>query len=234
MRVWGVDLSRIHLTRPEHTVGRKHRDIAYHRGAVGGGDQISGTPVRPAAEAAFGAACHASVEAGTVILDSAYHLGICSQDQLREQYETHRGWPGTARLNVTLRFAQPGSQSVAESRMRFLFYQYGLPKPQLQYVVRDGSDLIGNTDFGWPEYGVLGEFDGRVKYEKYLRPGETPADAVIREKLREDRMREATGYSFIRFTWADFYKPDQTAERTRRALSRGNRLVLPGDINSAR
>jgi hypothetical protein len=108
--------------------------------------------------------------------------------------------------------------------MRFLFYRYGLPKPLLQYAVRDGSGLIGNTDFGWPEHGVLGEFDGRVKYEKYLRPGETPADAVVREKLREDRMREATGYSFIRFTWADIYKPDETAERTRRALSRGTRF----------
>jgi hypothetical protein len=217
--VWGVDLSRVHLIRPVDTVGRKHRDIVYHRGVVAGSAKISGTTVRPAAEAVYGAICLASVEAGVVILDSAYALGICTPDDIRDEYEKHRRWPGSARLNITLRIAQPGAQSVGESRMRFLFWRHGLPRPQLQYAVSDGSGVIGTADFAWPEYGVLGEFDGRIKYEKLLRPGESSADVVVREKIREDQMREATGYGFIRYIWSDLSRQEQTAERTRRALA---------------
>ena len=32
--------------------------------------------------------------------------------------------------------------------------------------------MIHRVDLAWPEYGVFLEFDGRVKYEKYLREGE--------------------------------------------------------------
>lgn len=218
MRVWGADLSRIHLTRPLEAVGRRHRNVAYHRGSVVDAVNIAGTPVVSAVSAAFGAACMLSVEAGMVLLDSAYDLGLVERDELVDQYARHRGWPGTARLQISLRLAQPGSQSVGESRMRYLFWAHGLPRPELQYVVRDGSGVVGVSDFAWPEHHVLGEFDGRIKYDRLLRPGETPADAVVREKLREDRMRELTGWKFIRFVWSDLAVPDRTAERLGRIL----------------
>ena len=103
--------------------------------------------------------------------------------------------------------------------MRYLFWKEGIPKAELQYPVYDAAgQLIGNADFAWPEYGVLGEFDGRVKYEQFLKEGERASDAVVREKLREDRMREATGWNFIRFVWADLNRPARTAERVRRVL----------------
>jgi hypothetical protein len=129
-------------------------------------------------------------------------------------------WPGTARLQITLRLASPGAESVGESRSRFMFWSHGIPRPQLQYVVRDGSEVIGIVDFAWPAYGLLGEFDGRIKYGRLLRPGEAPGDAVYREKLREDRIREVTGWRMIRFGWADLERPSRTAARVRDALGR--------------
>lgn len=220
VQAWGVDLGKVHVSRPASAVGRVHRDVAYHRDPVAVLRSIDGTPTLDAAPSVLGAACVNGVEAGVVLVDSAYHLGICTPADLLAEFEGRRGWPGTARLQITLRLAQPGAESVAESRMRYLFWQRGLPKPELQYVVRDGSEVIGISDFAWPAYGLLGEFDGRIKYEELLRPGERPSDVVVREKKREDRMREATGWAMIRFTWADLNDPDRTEERVRRALDR--------------
>ena len=137
---------------------------------------------------------------------------------MREVYEQMRGWPGTARLQVTLRLASRGAESVGESRTRHLFWAHRLPKPLLQFHVYDGHSLAGITDFAWPEHKLLGEFDGRMKYGRYRRPGETPEDALWREKLREDRLRELTGWGMIRFIWADLGTPRTTAARVRKAL----------------
>ena len=49
------------------------------------------------------------------------------------------------------------------------------------------------VDFYWKRCRHVGEFDGKMKYEKYLRPGETPADCVFREKRREDRSGRGAG-----------------------------------------
>jgi hypothetical protein len=142
----------------------------------------------------------------------------CGPEDTRPIVEAMKQWPGTARLQITMRLAEPGSESVGESRARYLFWRYGIPRPLLQFPVYDGSDLIGFTDFAWPDHGVIGEFDGKVKYRDLLRPGESATDAVYREKVREDRIREATGWAMVRFTWADLSRPADTARRLRRAL----------------
>jgi len=92
----------------------------------------------------------------------------------------------------------------------------------LQYEVRDARGrIVGRTDFAWPDYGVLGEFDGMVKYTRHLRPGESPGDALRREKVREDRIRELTGWLMIRFVWDDISNSRSTVDRIREQLRRG-------------
>jgi hypothetical protein len=105
-------------------------------------------------------------------------------------------------------------------------WETAIPEPVLQYEVRDRQgNFIGRTDFAWPAYGLLGEFDGMVKYGEFLWPGETPADALKREKAREDRLREETGWLMIRFIWEDIFKVSQSAERIREQLQRGQRAL---------
>lgn len=218
--LWGSDLQRVHVVKPSATGGRRHLGVAYHDTMVGPAQLVDGTAVVSRASAAVGAAMCGSVEAGLVVLDAAYRDGGCSRTDLLEVVEAMAGWPGAARLQITLRLAQPGSESVGESRCRYLFWRYRIPRPHLQYPVYDGTTLVGTADFAWPESGVLGEFDGKVKYRELLRPGQDPSDVVFREKVREDRMREVTGFRFIRITWGDLQRPLATAERVRRALRR--------------
>ena len=69
-------------------------------------------------------------------------------------------------------------------------HRFGIPKPVLQHPVLDTDGrLIGVSDFCWEDHRHFGEFDGRIKYERFLRPGESPADTVFREKRREDDMQ---------------------------------------------
>lgn len=223
LALWNADIRQVHLTRLDQQTTRQSHDVKYHRGTLPDG-QIerleSGRLVCTPARAALEHASLAGVEQGMVVLDSYLHLfDRGSRDSMEEIRQTCRNWPGTAKLQIALRLARPGAESVGESRLRFLCWEYHLPEPDLQVKVVDaGGRLIGTTDFGWPDHRVLGEFDGKVKYEAYLRPGESPADVVFREKQREDRIRERTGFAMIRFVWADLSSRRTTAQRIRRAL----------------
>jgi len=106
---------------------------------------------------------------------------------------------------------------VGESRGRHLFWVYRLPCPELQFEVRDSTgELLGTCDWAWPEEGLLGEFDGKVKYG--LKTGQEPGDAVFAEKRREDLMREATRMGMVRLIWSDYGTPGYTANRVRRFM----------------
>jgi hypothetical protein len=223
LRIWGGDLSKVHVTRLDDLPGKQSKDVVYHRGDWVPDDihQVGEMLVLSPARCALGMAALNSVESGLVTLDSAYDLGYATEADVHREYVAMSGWPNTGRLQITLRLAQPGAESVGESRNRYLFWTQHLPRPVLQFEVYDhDGQLVGVTDFAWPDHGLLGEFDGRMKYGRYLRPGEDVSDAIYREKLREDLLRELTGWSMIRFIWSDLDRPAVSAARVRRMLNR--------------
>ena len=120
-------------------------------------------------------------------------------------------------------FADGRSESVGESRSRVLLHRWGVGPSSLQFEVRgEGGLLVARTDFAWEEHGLLGEFDGRVKYGRLLRPGQDPGDAVFEEKRREDAVRDE-GWGVTRWVWADFGAGHRLAARVRRAQERTRR-----------
>jgi hypothetical protein len=72
----------------------------------------------------------------------------------------------------------------------------------------------------------MGEFDGMMKYGRLRREGETPGQAVEREKVREDRLREETGWLMVRLIWAEIFRPGPMAAKIRRQLERGKTLIV--------
>lgn len=221
LNVWGVDLSKVHVVRRDAVTARRLGDVVHHVGSWADLDvhEIDGMRVLDPSGCALGLAATSSVEAGIVTLDSVYENGFATPEDLHHLHRSLGSWPGSKRLQVSLRLSQPGAQSVGESRLRYLCWLGHLPKPTLQYVVRDRSgSVVGTTDFAWSKARVLGEFDGKVKFEKFLRPGETPSDAAFREKVREDRLREATGWRLIRFVWSDLGDRNGTIGRLRAVL----------------
>lgn len=221
LRLYDPGLDRVHVTRLDGGSGGRTREVVYHAGACDEGSlattngRLCVTPARAALETA---SLH-DVQSGLVTLDSALNLGLATWADLASLYERRSRWPHSRRLQVTLRLARPGAESVGESRMRYLCWSQGVPEPVLQYPVRDrAGHLVGRCDMAWPDHGVLGEFDGRVKYTTLRTAGESPEDVVYREKVREDALREAAGFRVIRFVWGDLHRPATTAARIRAML----------------
>lgn len=101
-----------------------------------------------------------------------------------------------------------------------------VPLPELQVEI-DGLDgFDARVDFLWEACRVIGEFDGKIKYGRLLRPGETPGDAVFREKRREDALREL-GYIVVRWIWDDLLHPARLVARITRALELGRSVSVP-------
>lgn len=85
----------------------------------------------------------------------------------------------------------------------------GLPIPTLQFVVRDRDGVhVARVDFAWEDLGVVGEYDGKVKYGRLLKPGHDVGEVVHQEKLREERIRRC-GWWIGRFIEAELREIDQ-------------------------
>lgn len=223
---WDLPLDDIHLTRPDMRAGRREAGVVQHRGRLGRDEIVSveGLLITAAARTAVDVTRLVDTERSVVLLDAMLRSGLTTHDELWQSYAATEGWAESAASRMALMLADARAGSVGESRLRYLCWKYGLPAPELQYEVRDQYGvLVGVVDFAWPELGVFCEFDGKEKYVKHARPGESPADAVFREKVREDRIREVTGFSFVRLTWSDLYRPAATAARIRWVLSQGAR-----------
>ncbi len=221
---WGVSLDRVHVTRLDGAAGRIEGDVVHHVGRyrsadlVERGGMLMTSPTRSALETAI----TASAEAGLVHLDSLLNLELADQDDLCASFELMHRWPGTQHLHIPVRMADGGAQSPGESRGRWLFRQGGLPAPKTQFDVHDTrGSLLGTSDWAWPAHGLLGEFDGRLKYGRSLRPDqseESVGDVIFAEKQREDTLREATQFRMVRLIWADLQRPNLTAARVRRLM----------------
>jgi hypothetical protein len=219
LTAWDADLSLVHVTRLDGGAGRTEAGVQHHEGFCFDGDVIEkdGYQIVKPARAALESAALMSSEAAVATLDSGLNLGRFSPEELDGRFALMQRWPGALHLQFAVRFADGRAESVGESRTRYLCYTHGLPAPELQFhVYDDRGNLVGITDMVWREHRLLGEFDGRVKYGRLLKPGESPGDAVFREKRREDNLRRLTGFSMVRLTWADLYRGAATA-----ALIRG-------------
>jgi hypothetical protein len=85
-------------------------------------------------------------------------------------------------------FATSLSGSMGESEARVVIHQLGYPNPQLQ---RKFSDAAGDMfpDFYFERDDAAVEFDGKTKYTRNEFTRGDPAEALWREKKREDRLR---------------------------------------------
>jgi len=117
-------------------------------------------------------------------------------------------------------FADPLAQSPLESISRLQIARAGLPRPELQRPIFLEGRKVATTDFAWPEFGVVGECDGMSKYAQLLDPGDTPDQAIMREKRREELIRQA-GWWIVRWDFALAMRPHLLAARLRDAFEFG-------------
>lgn len=137
------------------------------------------------------------------------------------------------RVEEVLAMADEACESVGESRSRALFRVLGLPAPVLQHSFHDSAGLIARTDFFWPEFGVIGEFDGDAKYlEDGFLGDRSTREAILAEKKREDRLR-ALGYKVVRWDWKTLSEPDLLDSKLRAAGLKAEKSPRRGQLPRA-
>lgn len=227
------DLSVVHLVRLDR--GRSHhaakinhhvvtQDIHHDIDVYGGV-----TAINPA-RAVWEVACRSSLEGGVVTADSALRQDPGLSEAIQELQERFAYFPGSRRGRLAIELADPRADSPGESVTRVQFHRFGIPMPELQYHVVDRyGSLVGISDFYWEEQRHLGEFDGKIKYQKLLRPDETPSECVFREKKREDAMR-ADLRGMTRLVWSDVmpHRARRTMADLAQALDQSYRLYVRG------
>lgn len=219
--VWDLSLEVAHTTRRDGKAGRRRDDWIQHCNALPAADMTmrNGIPVSVAARTCVEITTVADVERSLVVVNGLLHSGATTVEEFAAWAETARYWPHSLTTDLVLRLCEPRIESVGETRFDFLCWRQHLPRPTPQVKVYDeSSTLVARLDFAWEDYGVFVEFDGKEKYTKHRRQGESLDDFLMREKKREELVCQLTGWVCIRVTWADLATPDLLARRVRKIL----------------
>lgn len=213
--VWNVPLGRVHATRARRSGGLRTGRLHVHTAPLEDDEVVEheGVAVTSPARTLLDLARTVGFEQAVAVADAALHRHLLTRDDLDGGLARVARWPGAPRARRVVAFADPRPESVGESRSRVVMARLGVAPPVLQWRVVDARGrVLGTADFGWPEHGVAGEFDGFVKYGRLLLPGQVPADVVFAEKRREDAMRTVLR-AFARWTWDEIGSFGEVARR---------------------
>lgn len=200
----------VHVSLPHGVGNRSSAGVRRHAtpGPVGHVATVEGVRVTGVARTVVDVARTWELAAAVAAADHALHRGWTTPARLATELEAAGAGRGVRRARRVVEAASGLSESVGESLSRARMIELGLPLPELQHVVEDDAGVVGRVDFWWPELGLVGEFDGRLKYRAGGVPdGRQPEDRVWAEKRREDRLR-ALGLQVVRWTWDTALSPD--------------------------
>ena len=220
--LWDVPLDRVHVTRRPRAWNDSSAVLCCHVAQLRDDEvvEMDGLQVTDPVRTALDLARSLPLEAAVVALDAALHLGALSHELLRGRLFDIAGTPGSRTAARAVTAADGRSESVGESRSRVILYRWKLPPSDLQFEIRSPSGvLVARSDFVWEADRLVGEFDGRIKYGRLLRPDQDAGDAVRDEKRREDAVRDEN-WGVVRWVWADLEVPHRFAARVRRGLER--------------
>lgn len=220
--IYNVSLEEVHTTRTDGKAARREAGKVQHRGVLPAEqvEVVNGVPVSSAARCAVEMTTIADVESALVTVNGMLHSGQLAAQDFAVMAQDTRHWPQSLSANLVARLADPRLESAGETRAAYLCWVQHLPSPTPQVgIVDERGHEFARVDFAWPEYGVFLEFDGREKYRRWRREGETLEEFLMREKRREERICQLTGWVCIRITWADLSRPERTAHRIRRILA---------------
>lgn len=128
-------------------------------------------------------------------LENALHRGIVTTASLEEVLADCADWPGMAAARDFVEFAEPKSETPAESLSRCMFLEQDIEMPDSQVWIAVDSDVPQyRVDFCWKHRRTIGEVDGKVKYGD--------PDERWQEKRREEHLLDGD-YEAVRWSYAD-------------------------------
>jgi hypothetical protein len=219
--VWPQAVSQVHLTRDRPGGGKIRSHVRVH------GARLTDSEVTAIDGIAVTSLSRTVLDlCRTLPLEQAVAAGDCAlvQGLVVEVLEEALGRlgrsPGTRSARRAVQLMDGRSESAGESVSRVRIISGGLPAPEPQLVVRaPNGTFVARVDFGWKDQQTVGEFDGKIKYGRLLKPGQRIEDVVAKEKEREDAIRDL-GWKVVRWTWDDLHRPGVLCARLQRAFVR--------------
>ncbi|GAB2456046.1 hypothetical protein GCM10027062_40340 [Nocardioides hungaricus] len=218
--VWDLG-DETHVARVDRKADRHNAGRRPHRGDLRVEDTTirAGLPITSATRTALDVIAMTDEEHALVVVDGLLYAGETTIPLLIRRAQGMRYDPGSLSVPLVLMHANKRHESAGETRSAAMFRRAGLPRVKPQVEIRDRSGrVVARVDFAWPELGVFVEFDGKEKYLRHRRPGESVADCVLREKRREELICGLTGWRCIRIIWADLYRPKLVIARISAAM----------------
>ncbi|QIK84528.1 hypothetical protein [Sanguibacter sp. HDW7] len=227
--VHGFDTWR---TPPTTQIARSHTsgrglgpDVSVHTAPLAADEivTVSSTRATGIVPTVIGVARFGSVADGIVVLDRALRAGV-PREALAEAAARCARKPGSRQARELVLLADDGSESPWESWTRVHALALGMPPPMSQLqIVAEGN--VFYADLAWPEWRVVVEFDGYMKYRDH--PGLDDTEILLKEKEREDAIR-AAGWVVVRVTAKALRHRGLFEARLRRALPpHAARLLTP-------
>ncbi|MFE6969351.1 hypothetical protein [Isoptericola sp. NPDC057653] len=215
--LWGCALwrapARTHVVQGYRASGRAAADVARHRTPVPADQhaEIDGMPVTSLERTVVDCALTMPPLDALVVADSALRHGL-DLGEARAILAGSRARNGRRRATWVLEHADAGAQSPWETWLRYVCLRAGMPRPATQVPVPTRLGEM-HCDIGWPEWGLLAEFDGRSKYrDGALGAAHDGTTELLREKRRYEAIREA-GHDPVRVLAVGGAGVDQVVQR---------------------
>jgi len=126
---------------------------------------------------------------------------------LEERAHSH-GY-GVRMLRRVVPHVEPLTESPMETRMRMLYVLAGLPRPEAQVPIYDGTRFLGRVDLYYRDARLGIEYDGASH------------NGNLAEDNRRQNLLLGVGVRLLRFTASDIYNsPDVVVDQVRRELRR--------------
>lgn len=198
-------LDTIHITCPSGGNPLHGDRLIRHAYPVGTLRYPKGVRTVEAREAVLECLCVNPFELSLGIVDSFLRLHRSSTCGLEAYFDVMgKGRKGIARARTMLSYADARAENGGESRARAVMIEEGYAPHELQVPFPDPLDPLHvmRGDFGWLSgtgLAIVGELDGREKYENPLMMhGGSTTDVLREERLRESRI-SAYGVRIMRF-----------------------------------
>lgn len=195
----GADLSEVHFSRPGRSGNDLIGDRRVHAGCPGTESltTVDGVLVTSVARTVVDVARTQPHLAAVSAADAALHRGLADPAELVAAFDAEHRWVGSPWARKALRAADGRAESPGETWARLALDGLA-PVQELQFSVFDERGrFVARPDGGFPELGLIWEYDGQGKYEE-LRPAGLSRDDVMMKQLERQRKLTRLGWAVLR------------------------------------